>query len=84
MNDHGHGSVTTEAPRDDYGSGVFFPAPTLRSDIYLPRGSVYVVVVTVRVELLHQSVSFALRAVVLVLCRVGTPLSSTPGARRSE
>eukprot|EP01046_Picozoa_sp_COSAG06_P117938 COSAG06_NODE_65051_length_258_cov_0.572327_1_plen_58_part_10 len=30
MSDHRHGSVTAEAPRNDYGcSGVFFPAPTL-------------------------------------------------------
>jgi hypothetical protein len=29
MNDHRHGSVTAEAPRNDYGSGVFFSAPTL-------------------------------------------------------
>ena len=29
MNDQTYGSVTTEAPRNDYGSGVFFPAPTL-------------------------------------------------------
>ena len=29
MNDHRHGSITVQPPRNDYGSGVYFPAPTL-------------------------------------------------------